>query len=161
VAISHPVVKLLFLISSLLFATRCFGQDLVSTYKPKTQLEKQVLAKLKSMPEIKDLYACHSGKDYKFDIMIDQPDSKEKNYRFQVGTDHSDRFATNYWLSIDPPNLQVYYIDFDDEGMQDIPLQQWRYWRRRPEFQKLHKWANGKLVVLEEEKHVKKRSSKN
>jgi hypothetical protein len=141
-------VKPLILFCLLFFAASCFAQDLVSTYKPKTKEDKQVIAKLKSLSEIKDLYARPPGKDYKFDVMIDPPDSKEKNYRFQVGTDHADRFATNYWLSIDPKTLRVFFWDFDDEGVQEITLQQWRYWRKKPEFQKAHKWVKGKFVVL-------------
>jgi hypothetical protein len=140
-------VKPSILFCLLFFAGSCFAQDLVSTYKPKTKEDKQVIAKLKSLSEIKDLYARPPGKDYKFDIMIDLPDSQEKNYRFQVGTDHADRFATNYWLSIDPKTLRVFFWDFDDEGVQEIALQQWRYWRKKPEFQKAHKWVKGKFIV--------------
>lgn len=151
-------MKPVILLCLLIFSTSCYAQDLVSTYKPRTNTEKRVIAKLKSLPEIKDLYARRPGKDYKFDIMIGAPDSANRCYRFQVGTNHADRFATNYWLSIDPKTLQVYYEDFDDEGIQDITLQQWRYWRKRPEFQKLHKWVNGKIVVLEDKPHAKKKS---
>jgi len=149
----------LILLYLLIFTTYCFAQDMVSTYKPKNKEDKQVITKLKSLSEIKDLYARPPGKDYKFDIMIDPPDQQEKNYRFQVGTDHADRFATNYWLSIDPKTLRVFFWDFDDEGVQSITLQQWRYWRKRPEFQKAHKWVKGKLVVLDDKKYVQKKSS--
>ncbi|MBS1530615.1 MAG: hypothetical protein JSU01_09930 [Bacteroidetes bacterium] len=148
----YPFTVLLFV------ATNCCAQDLVSVYRPKTKTEKLVINQLKSLPEIKDLYARRPGKDYKFDVMINPPDSEQKDYRFQVGTDHPDRFATNYWLSIDPKTLQVFYEDFDDEGVQDITLEKWRYWRRRPEFQKRHKWVKGNLVVLKDEKHGKTKS---
>ena len=152
-------MKPLTLILSLFFTASCFAQDLVSAYKPKTKEERLVIAKLKSLPEIKDLYARPPGKDYKFDIMIDPPDSQQKNYRFQVGTDHADRFATSCWLSIDPKTLRVYYWDFLDTANSDISLQQWRRWRNDPRFQDNHTWKNGKLIVIKYKKHVQKKSS--
>lgn len=151
-------MKPVILFCLLIISTSCYAQDLVSTYKPITNVDKRVISKLKSLSEIKDLYARRPGKDYKFDIIVGLPDSQQKNYRFQVGTNHADRFATNYWLSIDPKTLQVYYEDFNDEGIQDITLQQWRYWRNKPEFTKVHKWVNGKLIVLNK-KYVKRKSS--
>lgn len=115
---------------------------MLSHHKPKTKTEKLVLDKLRSLTEIKDHYKMKG--EGKPDIMIDAPDSDFKNYRFQVGFLFPEIFRTYFWLSIDPKTLQVYYIDFDDEGMQDIPIEKWRYWRNRPEFKKLHKWVKGK-----------------
>ena len=64
-------MKPLILIFFLFIATSGFAQDdMVSSFKPKTKTEKLVIAKLKSLSEIKELYAQHPGKDYKFDIMI-------------------------------------------------------------------------------------------
>lgn len=68
----------------------------------------------------------------------------------QIGIDYGDIFRTHFWLLINQKTFQIYYEDFDDEGMQTITLQQWRYWRKRPEFNKPHKWVNGKLVVLKD-----------
>lgn len=135
----------------------CLAQDLLSTYKPKTKTEKLVIAKLKALPEIKKHYN-YKIKGGRPDILIDPPDTAAKYYRFQVGFSYPDIFRTYYWLSFDPKTLQVYYADFDDEGMQDITLQQWRYWRKRPEFDKPHKWVKGKLVVVEYKKHVPKKN---
>lgn len=141
-------MKLYNLVCLLFFAMNCHGQDLVSTYKPKSNTEKLVINKLKSLPEIRSRHS--SSQEAHADIMIDPPDSSNKYYRFQIGFDYRDRFATNYWLSINPKTLQVYYSDFDDEGVQDITLEKWRYWRKKPEFQKRHKWVKGKLVVLKD-----------
>ncbi|HVV55148.1 MAG TPA: hypothetical protein VHC47_07485 [Mucilaginibacter sp.] len=131
---------------------------MLSSFKPKTKTEKLVFGELKSLPEIKDFYAAVKAKGDKPDITINPPDSSFKVYRFQIGVSYPDIFRTYFWLAIDPKSLQVYYEDFDDEGIQDITLQQWRYWRKRPKFQKLHKWVNGKIVVLEDKPHAKKKS---
>jgi len=69
----------------------------------------------------------------------------------QIGIDYGDSFRTHFWLLINPKTFQIYYEDFDDEGMQTITIQQWRHWRKRPEFNKPHKWVNRKLVVLKDQ----------
>ena len=124
------------------------AQGFVSSYKPKNQTEKTVLAKLKELPEIKKHYA--SRKNPKPDIIIGKPYSQSNYYRFQVGFDYGDRFATNYYLSIDPKTLQVYFDDFSDDESpgKSITLAQWRKWRTNPGFNIPHKWVKGKLVVL-------------
>lgn len=137
----------------------CFAQDdIVSTFKPKTKTEKLVIAKLKSLSEIKEFYA-EKVKEGRHDIIINQPDKSQKDYLFQVGTLYPDIFRTYFWLAIDPKSLQVYYEDFDDQGIQDITLTQWRYWRNKPAFNKIHKWVKGKVVIVEYKKHVQKKSS--
>lgn len=143
----------------LVFTTSCFGQVFLSSFKPRKKKDKEVIAKLRSLPEVKDLYAQPPGKDFRSDILFDSPDSEHPRYQFQVGTDHKDRFSTNYYLSIDPKTLQVYYEDFDDMGEQDITLKQWRSWRNKPEFNKPHTWVNGKLVIVNYNKNVQKKSS--
>lgn len=126
------------------------AQDFVSSYKPKNQTERTVLAKLKELPEIKEHYT--SRKKPKPDIIIAEPYSQSKYYRFQVGFDYGDRFDTNYYLSIDPKTLQVYFDDFSDEPAgKSITLAQWRKWRSNPGFNKPHKWVKGKLVVLKDQ----------
>jgi len=118
------------------------AQDFVSSYKPKNQTEKTVLAKLKALPEIKQHYA--SRKNPKPDIIIARPYSQSKYYCFQVGFDYGDRFGTNYYLSVNPKTLQVYFEDFSDESRsKSITLVQWRHWRSNPGFNKPHKWVNG------------------
>lgn len=142
-------MKNLLAVYLIFFTIPCLAQDMVSSYKPKTKKEKLVIAKLKSLQEIKELYSMKAK--HKRDIVIGPPESTFKFYRFQVGTDFGDRFATSYWLEIDPKTLRVYYDDFDAEGVQTITLQQWRYWRNKPEFNKIHAWKNGKLVVLKDQ----------
>lgn len=133
-----------------MFAQMATAQDYVSFYKPKNKTEKAVLAKLKALPEIKEHYT--SRKKNRPDIIIAQPASRSEYYRFQVGFDYGHRFGTNYYLSIDPKTLQVYYEDFsDDSGDKSITLAQWRRWRTNHGFNKLHKWVNGKLVVLKDQ----------
>ena len=69
----------------------------------------------------------------------------------QIGIDYGDSFRTHFWLLINPKTFQIYYEDFDDEGMETIALQQWRHWRKKPEVNKPHKRAIGKLVVLKDQ----------
>ena len=127
------------------------AQDFVSSYKPKNQIEMKVLTKLKGLPEIKEHYG--SKKNPKPDIIMGEPYSQSKYYRFQVGFDYGDRFGTNYYLSIDPQTLQVYFDDFSDDESpgKSITLAQWRKWRTNPGFNKSHKWVKGKLVVLKDQ----------
>ena len=123
------------------------AQSLASTYKPKNETERLIIAKIRALPEVVDFYK-YVKKD-KPDFIINPPDSTNNRYAMQVGIDYGDIFRTHFWLSIDPKNFQVYYEDFDDEGMETITLQQWRYWRNKPEFAKPHRWVKGKLVVVE------------
>ena len=150
-----PRIKFIFFIIYLFFPIQhCLAQDLASEYRPKNKTERIIIAKIRAVPEVKDFYKyVKSGKP---DFIIDPPGTTDKNcYAMQIGTDYGDVFRTNFWLLINPKTLQVYYEDFDDEGMETITLQQWRYWRRRPEFHKSHKWVRGKLVVVETEKKLK------
>ena len=124
---------------------------LASSYKPKNKTERLIIAKIHALPEIKDFFK-YVKKD-KPDVIINPPDSTHNNcYTMQVGIDYGDVFHTYFWLLIDPKTFKVYYEDFDDSGMETITLQEWRYWRKRPEFHKPHKWVRGKLVVVKTEK---------
>jgi len=126
------------------------AQDLASSYKPKNKTERLVIAKIRALPEVRDFYN-YVQKD-KPDFIINPPSSTYNNcYAMQIGIDYGDSFRTHFWLLINPITFQIYYEDFDDEGMQTITIQQWRYWRKRPEFNKPHKWVNGKLVVLKDQ----------
>ncbi len=151
-------MKSVILIALLLFSIPCFAQELLSTYKPRTQTEKRVIAKLKALPEIVQHYEQKS--QGKRDVMINTPDANTKEYSFQVGTNFGDRFSTNYYLYIDPKTFKIYFLDYMDESLgKSITLEQWRYWRNKPGFHDIHKWVDGKLVVLKEKKHVPKKSS--
>src|SRR6185437_3424978 len=123
------------------------SQVLASKYKPVNKTEKLIIAKIRALPEVKDFFD-YVKKD-KPDFIINPPDPAFNNrYAMQVGIDYGDVFRTHFWLLIDPKTFQIYYEDFDDSGMEAITLQEWRYWRKRPEFDKPHKWVNGKLVVV-------------
>jgi len=116
----------------------------------KKQTERLVIAKIRALPEVRDFYN-YVQKD-KPDFIINPPSSTYNNcYAMQIGIDYGDSFRTHFWLLINPKTFQIYYEDFDDEGMQTITIQQWRHWRKRPNFNKPHKWVNGKLVVLKDQ----------
>jgi len=126
------------------------AQDLASSYKPKNKTERLIIAKIRSLPEVQDFYR-YVQRD-KPDFIINPPSSTYNNcYAMQIGIDYGDSFRTHFWLLINPKTFQIYNEDFDDEGMETIALQQWRHWRKKPEFNKPHKWANGKLVVLKDQ----------
>ena len=144
--ISSGRIAFLFCISVLLVQT-CIAQDFVSQFKPKSKTEKLVFAKLKSLPEIKEHFA-HKISGAEPDIMINPPDTSQKYYRFQVGFSYPDIFRTHYWLAIDPKTYKVYYWDFLDTANRDIPLLQWRHWRKNPIFHDNHTWKNGKLIAV-------------
>jgi len=128
---------------------RVTAQYFASTYRPKNNTEKTIIAKIKALPEIKEWYKTTKKSDP--DLLINIPDSPSENYRIQVGISNLNQFRTSYHLSINPKNLQVYYEDFFDEsGDKSITLAQWRHWRSNPGFNKPHKWVNGKLVVLKD-----------
>jgi len=140
--------RFIFLFSiSVLFVKTCVGQDFVSQYKPKTRTEKLVFAKLKSLPEIKKHYN-YKIKGGEPDIVINPPDTSQKYYRFQVGFSYPDIFRTYYWLSIDPKTCKVYFWNFLDTANRDIPLLQWRHWRKNPIFHDNHTWKNGSLIAV-------------
>jgi len=131
------------------------SQFLASKYKPANKTERLVIAKIRALPEVRDFFD-YVKKD-KPDFIINPPDLAFNNrYAMQVDIDYGDIFRTHFWLLIDPKTFQIYYEDFDDSGMEAITLQEWRYWRKRPEFNKPHKWVNGKLVVVK----IKKKTLK-
>ena len=128
---------------------------MASSYKPKNKTERLIIAKIRALAEVRDFFK-YVKKD-KPDFIINPPDSAYNNcYAMQVGIDYGDIFRTHFWLLIDPKTFQVNYEDFDDSGMEAITLQEWRYWRKRPEFDKPHKWVNGKLVIVK----IKKKTFK-
>ena len=143
--------KILFSITFSIFLVQIStAQYLGSTYKPKNKKEKLVLAKIYSLPEIKEWLTAH--KKSKADLIINVPDSTE-DYTIQVGLDNLGMFRTHYHLSINPKTLAIYYADFmDTSGLKSITLQRWRVWRSEPGFFSMHTWKNGKLVVLEDDK---------
>jgi len=126
------------------FVQSLWAQDLASSYNPKNKTERLIIAKIRALPEVKEFF--NYVKKDKPDFIINPPDSAFNNcYAMQVGIDYGDIFRTHFWLLIDPKTFQVYYEDFDDSGMETITLQEWRYWRKRPEFK-------GKLVVVKTKK---------
>jgi len=127
--------------------------------KSKNKTEKQVILKIKNLPEIKEWLS--KAKHLNTDILINKPDLTNKYYSFQVGINDLNMFRTNYWLSVDPKSLKVYYVDFmDSSGYKSIPLQQWRHWRNNPGFQKAHFIKDGKLAVLKDDKYKNSKNRK-
>src|ERR1700727_2649175 len=118
----HRVNCALLLIFSFLFIKPCLAQDLASSYKPKNQTERLIIAKIRALPEVRDFFK-YVKKD-KPDFIINPPSPNYNNcYAMQIGIDYGDIFRTNFWLLIDPKTFQVYYEDFDDSGMETITLQ--------------------------------------
>jgi hypothetical protein len=149
-------IKLSFLTLVLfLYGTLASAQYFASAYKPRNKTESLVIAKIRALPEVKDFYKYVQRN--KPDFIINPPDSSNNCYAMQIGIDYGDIFRTHFWLLIDPKTFQVYYEDFDDDGIDIITLQQWRYWRTKPGYQKPHIYKDGKLVVLKDDK---KKSSK-
>jgi len=131
----------------------CLAQGLASSYKPNNKTEKLAIAKIRALPEVKAFFRY--VKRDKPDFIINPPDPTFNNcYAMQIGIDYGDVFRTHFWLLIHPKTFQIYYVDFDDEGMQYITLQKWRYWRNKPRFNKPHKWIKGKLVVVNDQKTI-------
>ena len=126
---------------------------LVSSYKPKNETEKLILAKIHALPEIKAHLKIN--KAMYPDLIFNIPDSPTDYYSIQVGIG-DDMFRTSYYLYINPKTLTIYYSDFFDEsGSKLITLKQWRYWRGKPEFEyDLHTWKQGKLIVLKPKKKI-------
>lgn len=138
------------LISAFLLIQPCLAQDLASTYKPKSETERLAIAKIRNLPEVMGFFD-YVKKD-KADFIINPPSPTYNNcYAIQVGVNYNDSFRTYFWLLINPKTFKIFFEDFDDTGMETITLQQWRYWRKRPEFKKPHKWVGGKLVVVKTE----------
>lgn len=134
---------------SVFLAQISIAQHLASSYHPKNKIEKQVLAKVNDLPEIKEW--LKTAKYSKPDILMNDPDSKSKYYSFQVGLNNLDMFRTNYWLYVDPKNLEIYYWDqLNIMDNQMITLEQWRHWRTKPGFQKQHIYKNNKLVTIKD-----------
>jgi hypothetical protein len=131
------------------------AQDLASAYKPKNKTERLVIAKIRDLPEVRDFYKYIQRN--KADFIINPPDPAYNNcYAMQVGIDYSDIFRIHFWLLIDPKTFQIYYEDFDDSGIDIITLREWRYWRKKPEFDQPHKWVRGKLMLVKTEKKALK-----
>ncbi len=145
--------KLILFIFSLFFGIfYCHAQEMASTYKPKNETEKLLIAKIRALPEVKGFYK-YAGKE-KADFMINQPYvAINYCYGMQIGIDYGDIFRTHFWLLIHPKTFKIYYWDFGSEGEEQIiSLQAYRHWRKRPEFHKPHKWVNDKLAVTNSSK---------
>ncbi len=146
-----PFIKstILFILLIALFQSAT-AQYFVSTYKPQNQTEKLIIAKVRALPEVKEWFKTAKRSDP--DIEINLPDSSRKDYWFQIGIGNFDMFRTNYHLFVNPKTLAIYYNDdMDTSGGKLIPLKQWRFWRSKPGFFKIHAWKNGKLVVLKDQ----------
>jgi hypothetical protein len=156
----NPLIKSAFsIIFSFSLIQPSAAQCLASSYQPKNKTERLILAKIRALPEVRDFY--NYVKNDKPDFMINPPESSSNNcYAMQVGIDYGDVFHTYFWLLIDPKTFKIYYWDLPVEsGSGIITLQQWRYWRTKPGFDKVHVYKNGRLIVSQTENHAKKKSS--
>ena len=139
---------LLIIICSLFIFDTAISQELASIFTPKNNTEKLVLEKIRAVPEVKQ-WLNFKLKEGKPDIIINEPDGALKNYRLQIGTSFPDIFRTSFWLYIDPKTFKIYYWDITSESdEQTITLQQWRYWRTKPEWHKPHICKNGELIIV-------------
>jgi len=108
------------------------------------------MAKIQMLPEVVEFLRT-TPKSYKPTLLLSgEPDSTSKYYWVKVGISNFDMFRTNFNFYIDPTTGKILYWDelCDDEAIYLITLQQWRYWRTKPGWIKLHSYKHGKLVVL-------------
>ncbi|MDB5157711.1 MAG: hypothetical protein JWR50_2418 [Mucilaginibacter sp.] len=125
------------------------GKSAISkfTYQNKnSKTEQLILEHVHALPEVKEWFI--TAKRSKPGLILNQPGSRSKYYSVQVGISNNDMFRTNYYLFIDPKNFSIYFWDELDTASSLITLQQWRHWRNNPGFNKMHKYKNGKLVIL-------------
>lgn len=108
------------------------------------------IARVRALPEVK-AFLLETPKSNKPTVMLaGEAGSTAKYYWVKVGISNFDMFRTTYDFYVDPKTAKIYYWDqlCDDAPMYLISLQQWRYWRKIPGWQKLHSYKHGKLVVL-------------
>ena len=121
--------------------------SLTSFQTKKDKTEAIILAKVRALPEVKEWFV--TAKKSKPALEIGKPTMERKYYSVQVGISNMDIFRTNYRLFVDPKTYKIYYWDQLDSANSNITLQQWRYWRTKPGFNKMHYYNKaGKLVVL-------------
>lgn len=126
------------------------------------KLEAKVLAKLRTLPEVKEFL-----RDAKQDpglLIQGEPKPGFKYYWVQLGIGMNDMFRSTINYCVDPKTLDVYYWDVfaDDLGFSDsaiIPLSYWRQIRNTPGWDKRHTYKHGKLVVLPELPHYGKKTT--
>ena len=137
-------------IRTLLLIILCFWQSisLAGSFQSKnTKLENLLLAKVHSLPEIKEWFK--TAKKSKPELVLNEPNAGSKYYGVQVGISSLGMFRTNYWLYIDPKTYKIYFWDQLDSANSKITLQQWRYWRNKLGWNKMHYYKAGKLIVLD------------
>ena len=145
--VKHFIKPACAILLSVFLIQRTVAQGLASSYHPKNKTEKVILMKVNALPEIMEWLT--TAKKSKADLMINEPDHKSRYYSIQVGLGNLSMFRTNYWLFIDPKTFQIYYWDqLNRSAYQNITLQQWRYWRTKPGWQKPHIYKKGKLIVV-------------
>lgn len=110
-------------------------------------LEKKVLSIIRTLPEVESFYKT-SRNDKPTTIINDKPGAGLKYYWVRVGTSNFDQLRTNFNFLVNPKTFRVYYLDeFTESGTKIITLQQWRLWRTKPAWQKIHNYKNGRLVL--------------
>lgn len=83
-------------------------------------------------------------------MLSGEPDSASKYYWVKVGVSNFDMFRTTHDFFIEPKAMKIYYWDQFEQSdpIYLVSLQQWRYWRRKPGWNKPHTFKNGKLVLV-------------
>jgi hypothetical protein len=112
-----------------------------------TKLKDLLLAKVHSLPEVKEWFK--TVKKSKPELVLNEPNAGSRYYGVQVGISNLGMFRTIYWLYINPKTFKIYYWDQLDSANSKVTLQQWRYWRGKPGWNKMHYYKAGKLVVLD------------
>lgn len=109
---------------------------------------RQALKRVRSLYEVKDFFAG-TPKSYKPILIIDtEPYPGFKYYWIKMGISNFDMLRTTENFYVAQQTGKIYVWDQLDTANSYIPLKQWRYWRSKAAFHKLHCYKAGKLVAL-------------
>ena len=111
-----------------------------------------ILAKVNAIPEVKKY--LHEHANISPSVIIARPPIPGFNYylvKVGMGTDPK-KFQATYNFCVTPKTFQVLYLDIMTEDLDPknavITLEQWRQFRSTIQFQKMHTYHNGKIVVM-------------
>ncbi|MBE9664183.1 hypothetical protein [Mucilaginibacter myungsuensis] len=102
------------------------------------------------MPEVKVFLSTTPASSKPDVVLAGEPGQDTQYYWIKVGISNNDIFRTSFDLYIEPETSQIFYWDqlCTSEGRYLITLQQWRYWRTKPEWIKSHIYKNRKLIAV-------------
>lgn len=108
-----------------------------------------VLDKIDQLPEVKSFFKTTNKKYKPVSIFGDEPNEQCKFYWVKVGISNNDMLRSNFNFFIDKKTYKIFYLDvMCDSVPQYITLKQWRHWRNTKEFNSMHIFKNGKLIVI-------------